>query len=86
MKLNEYQQEALKTAVYPREFATVYPALGMNGEAGKVADKIKKSSETQRLSATIKAKWFCQTRKGIASLWKLAMYYGIVRHSHMTSE
>ena len=42
MELNEYQQEALKTAVYPREFATVYPALGMNGEAGEVADKVKK--------------------------------------------
>lgn len=42
MKLNDYQQEALKTAVYPREFATVYPALGMNGEAGEVADKVKK--------------------------------------------
>ena len=26
MKLNDYQQEALKTAVYPREYSTVYPA------------------------------------------------------------
>ena len=42
MELNEYQQDALKTAVYPREFETVYPALGMNGEAGEVADKVKK--------------------------------------------
>ena len=42
MKLNDYQQEALKTAVYPREYSSVYLALGMNGEAGEVADKVKK--------------------------------------------
>lgn len=42
MELNQYQKAALETAVYPKEFKTVYPALGMNGEAGEVADKVKK--------------------------------------------
>lgn len=42
MDLNNYQELAMQTAVYPAEFKVVYPALGMNGEAGEVADKVKK--------------------------------------------
>lgn len=42
MELNQYQKAALETAVYPKEYKTIYPALGMNGEAGEVADKVKK--------------------------------------------
>lgn len=42
MTLNEYQRCALETAVYPEEYNIVYPALGMAGEAGEVADKVKK--------------------------------------------
>lgn len=37
MELNEYQKLALQTAVYPAEYKILYPALGMNGEAGEVA-------------------------------------------------
>lgn len=40
--LNDYQKECLKTGVYPRTHSIVYPALGLAGEAGEVADKVKK--------------------------------------------
>ena len=43
MNFNEYQKLARSTAVYPEEHKVVYPALGLCGEAGEVADKIKKT-------------------------------------------
>ncbi len=42
MKLNQYQEGALSTAIYPKEYRIIYPALGLSGEAGEVADKVKK--------------------------------------------
>ncbi len=43
MDLNDYQTSALKTAIYPNMGANfAYPALGLVGEAGEVADKLKK--------------------------------------------
>ena len=43
MNFTEYQELAKKTAIYPSRFFRVYPALGLCGEAGEVAEKIKKS-------------------------------------------
>lgn len=40
MELNEYQILALDTANYP--IPILYPALGLCGESGEVAEKIKK--------------------------------------------
>ena len=42
MEFSEYQEEALKTAIYPKEIGVLYCALGLCGEAGEVAEKIKK--------------------------------------------
>ena len=40
LTLNEYQQHALDTAIYPDERRIIYPTLGLTGEAGEVADKV----------------------------------------------
>jgi len=43
MELNDYQRESRKTALYPEVGRNaIYPTLGLVGEAGEVADKVKK--------------------------------------------
>lgn len=43
MTFVEYQIEARKTAIYPnKDNNFIYPTLGLAGEAGEVAEKIKK--------------------------------------------
>jgi NTP pyrophosphatase (non-canonical NTP hydrolase) len=39
---DEYQQETMKTAVYDKDVAVTYLALGLASEAGEVAGKVKK--------------------------------------------
>ena len=39
---NSYQRSAAGTAIYPEQHRITYPALGMAGEAGEVANKVKK--------------------------------------------
>ncbi|MCX6745060.1 MAG: nucleoside triphosphate pyrophosphohydrolase family protein [Candidatus Parcubacteria bacterium] len=43
MEFKEYQTKSRETALYPnRDNNFIYPTLGLSGEAGEVAEKIKK--------------------------------------------
>ncbi|MYM12405.1 nucleoside triphosphate pyrophosphohydrolase family protein [Muribaculum intestinale] len=72
MTVNEYQAAALTTAVYPEDKRIIYPALGMCGEAGEVADKVKKVIRDNNQQFTDEKKreiakeigdvlWYCAT-------------------------
>jgi NTP pyrophosphatase (non-canonical NTP hydrolase) len=43
MELSDYQRESRRTAEYPRDAWLAYPALGLAGEAGEVAEHAKKA-------------------------------------------
>lgn len=72
MTLNEYQEHALDTAIYPENQRIIYPTLGLTGEAGEVADKVKKVIRDNNLQFTDERKleiakeigdvlWYCAT-------------------------
>jgi NTP pyrophosphatase (non-canonical NTP hydrolase) len=42
MDFRTYQRVAESTAIYPEQHKILYPALGLAGEAGEVANKVKK--------------------------------------------
>lgn len=43
MNFSEYQKKSRETALYPnKDNNFIYPTLGLNGESGEVAEKIKK--------------------------------------------
>ena len=42
MDFETYQKDAKETAIYPSNLKILYPALGLAGEAGEVANKVKK--------------------------------------------
>ena len=43
IELSDYQQLSRRTAEYPRQAWLTYPALGLAGEAGEVAEHAKKA-------------------------------------------
>jgi len=49
MEFKEYQEKSRRTAIYPNLGENfVYPTLGLAGEAGEVAEKIKKVIRDKR--------------------------------------
>ena len=66
--LNNYQMQARKFAIYPERMKITYPALGLAGEAGEVADKVKKIFRDNRDDPRFKGEiareigdvlWYC---------------------------
>jgi NTP pyrophosphatase (non-canonical NTP hydrolase) len=48
VKFSEYQHFSRRTASYPRDAWLSYPALGLVGEAGEVAEHVKKTIRDDR--------------------------------------
>lgn len=42
MNFDEYQKRAHETAIYPEEIALAYVTMGLVGESGEIANKVKK--------------------------------------------
>lgn len=49
LSLNDYQDMALSTAIYPKEEGIVYCTLGLAGETGEVVEKVKKWKRDDKL-------------------------------------
>lgn len=72
MTLNQYQHGALETAVYPEDKRIIYPTLGLVGESGEVAEKVKKVYRDNKSEFTLDRReaialeigdvlWYCAT-------------------------
>lgn len=42
MTIQEYTDFVKSMKVYPEKYAIIYPALGISGESGEIAEKVKK--------------------------------------------
>jgi NTP pyrophosphatase (non-canonical NTP hydrolase) len=73
---NEYQRLARRTAVYPRmNDNIIYPTLGLVGEAGEVANKVKKIMRDMDGELT-----FDMREKLIDELGDVQWYVAMVAH------
>lgn len=50
--IEDYEGLVAETAIYPREIPMLYVACGIAGEAGEVADKVKKLMRDKNLMET----------------------------------
>lgn len=73
MDFNEYQQKAKLTAIYPNVGQNyIYPTLGLIGEAGELANKIKKIGRDKNSELTDNYKQAIMEEMGDV-LWYLAI-------------
>tara|TARA_R100000278_G_scaffold113532_1_gene91710 strand:- start:8 stop:370 length:363 start_codon:yes stop_codon:yes gene_type:complete len=61
---NQYQIEAKKTAIFPANKALEYLSLGLVGEAGEVANKVKKMIRDKKVNVDVASEigdvlWYC---------------------------
>ena len=61
---NTYQEEAKKTAIFPANKALEYLSLGLVGEAGEVANKVKKIIRDKKIDGDLSGEigdvlWYC---------------------------
>ena len=61
---NQYQIEAKKTAIFPANKALEYLSLGLVGEAGEVANKVKKIIRDKKIEGDLRGEigdvlWYC---------------------------
>ena len=69
MTFEEYQIEARTTVIYPEGYEIVYPVLGLCGEAGEVAEKVKRMIRDDVVSEKVKE----EVQKELGDvLWYLA--------------
>lgn len=73
MELNKYQFKALETAEYPSVGKNIlYPVLGLVGEAGEVAEVVKKAFRTNDRESTILGQALIETdRYGQSVLYSI---------------
>jgi len=55
LTLDDYQREARRTAIYPdKGFNLIYTVMGLCGEAGELANKVKKIMRTKGLEPGVR--------------------------------
>jgi NTP pyrophosphatase (non-canonical NTP hydrolase) len=80
MTMNDYQKEALKTAIFKEKDNITYPVLGITGEAGEVAEKVKKILRDQDGVMTKKNKEELAFELGDV-LWYIAIFSHVLGYS-----
>lgn len=84
MTFDEYQSLAVSTAIYDPKYSIMYPALGLTGEAGEVAEKIKKYLRDGKLDHNEVAKELGDVLWYIAALARdLGFTLGYVAHANI---
>lgn len=78
--MNRYQRMAEETANYPRESALDYVTLGLAGEAGEVANKVKKIIRDDAGALTDEKRHAIAEELGDV-LWYVAMSAKEIRYS-----